>query len=152
MILYRFSPKQFSSNISGEGARMHGGRWNSKGIAALYTSLNISLALLELLIHSTSHEEISNNQLTVIETTENNFDEIHISRLKHNWETDDDYCKFIGDEFLKAKNTLLLKVPSAIISEEANIIINPTHKNFNKIKIAAIKPFHFDIRLFKHQS
>jgi RES domain-containing protein len=148
MILYRFSPEQFSSDISGEGARRFGGRWNSKGKPVVYSSLTISLSLLELLIHSTSHDEIIRNFLTTIEVPAGKLTELPVSTLKKNWITDEDFTRYIGDEFL-GSDFLLMKVPSAIIPQEFNMLINPFHRDFKKVKIKTAERFMFDARLFK---
>jgi RES domain-containing protein len=146
--VYRFSRPQFDA-LSGEGARLFGGRWNTKGKSVVYTSLNISLSLLELLIHSVSYEEIRANNLAVIELPDDAVSEITLVQLKSNWQSDEDYSRYIGDEFLSSQSSLLLKVPSVIIPEEKNILINPKHKDFKKIKIRSAKHFKFDVRLFK---
>ncbi len=152
MIVYRFTLSKFSHDLSGEGARRYGGRWNSKGNAVVYTSVSISLSLLELLIHSVSHDEIKVNELMVIETNANQLKEINAMQLKTGWREDIDYCKYIGDEFLESQSSLLMKVPSAIIPEEYNILINPKHRDFTRVKIKTAKIFQFDLRLFKSVS
>ena len=75
MIVYRFANAKYSKDLSGEGSKLFGGRWNNKGTAILYTSTSISLALLELLIHSASYDEILTNQLVIIDT---HLDEIKV--------------------------------------------------------------------------
>ena len=149
MIVYRFANKKFSHDISGEGSRLFGGRWNSKGITAVYASLTISLSLLELLTHSAGYDEIISNQLMVIDTNLDETSDITLKQLKTNWQRDEDYCRFIGDNFLRASSNLLMKVPSVIIPDEHNIIINPQHKDFSRIKIRSVRTFDFDARLFK---
>jgi RES domain-containing protein len=151
MILYRFSPERYSMDLSGEGAKRFGGRWNSKRIPVVYTSSQISLSLLELLIHSISYNEIINNRLTIIEVPDKSFTEIDVKSLKTGWQADDNYSKYIGDQFLSSLSHLLLKVPSAIIPVEFNFLINPNHKDFSKVKIYSADPFSFDIRLFKNE-
>ena len=152
MIVYRFTLSKFSHDMSGEGARRYGGRWNSKGNAVVYTSISISLSLLELLIHSACYEEIKVNELMIIETNIDQLKELTASQLKTGWKEDIEYCRYIGDEFLSTQSSLLMKVPSAIISEEYNILINPKHRDFAKVKIKAAKAFQFDARLFKNVS
>ena len=147
MMLYRFTPEIFSNNFNGQGAKLFGGRWNSIGLATMYCSNVISLSLLELFIHSVSYEEIAKNKLISIEAPEN-IKEIKSTDLKNNWYLDYGYTRFIGDEFLKSSASLLLKVPSAIIQEENIFLINPQHKDFNKVKIKSINAFEFDVRLF----
>lgn len=148
MIVYRFSNPKFDV-LSGEGARLFGGRWNSKGKSAVYTSLTISLSLLELLIHAVSYDEILINHLAVIEIPDDSVSEISTAQLKTTWQNDEEYSQFIGDEFLTAQSSLILKIPSVIIPEEKNILINPKHKDFRKIKIRSASKFKFDVRLFK---
>jgi RES domain-containing protein len=149
MIVYRFALSKFSQDISGEGARKYGGRWNKKGNAVVYTSVSISLSLLELLMHSVGYDEIKVNELMTIETNVDQLKELTASQLKQGWQEDIEYCRYIGDEFLESQSSLLMKVPSAIIPEEFNILVNPKHKDFGKVKIKGTRTFQFDARLFK---
>jgi RES domain-containing protein len=149
MILYRFSNKNFGADLHGEGARLNGGRWNSKGLPVVYTSMAISLSLLELVIHSASYEEIKSHLLMKIVIPDHLVTTLKDLALKPNWQDDPAYSRFIGDSFLKTKLSLLLKVPSAIIPEEYNVLINPLHPDRKKVKIAEASPFQFDTRLFK---
>ncbi len=149
MILYRFANEKYCGDISGEGARLHGGRWNSPGFPVLYASNLISLSLLELFIHSVTYAELKSNKLVCIETPDRSIQEINPATLKKDWHTDIDYSRFIGNEFIKSSSSLLLKVPSAIIPEEHNILVNPRHKDFLKVKVHEIRDFSFDARFFK---
>lgn len=149
MKLYRFSAKKYSLDLSGEGARLYGGRWNSRGFPVVYTSFTISLSLLELLVYAASYEEIKNNALMRLELPKDAEQSVTEIKVKKEWQKDIAYSRFIGDSFLASKKTLLMKVPSAIIPEEYNILINPLHPDSKKIKIVSANPFHFDNRLFK---
>ncbi len=149
MIVYRFTKEIYSHDISGEGAKKWGGRWNSPGIPVVYTSFSISLSLLELLIYQSSYEEIVVNRLMQIEVPDNLFQSLSTGSLKNNWQNDIDYCRFIGNEFLQNKKSLMLKVPSAIIPDEYNILLNPAHPAFGKCRLLSSRLFKFDTRLFK---
>ena len=149
MILYRFARQIYSNDISGNGAKKLGGRWNSPGFPVVYTSTAISLSLLELFVYHTTYEVILVNVLMRIETPDIPVQSLSDNSLKQNWQKDIDYSRFIGNEFLKSKKSLLLKVPSVIIPEEYNMIINPVHPDFKKVKIIKAAPFQFDARLFK---
>ena len=149
MIVYRFTKQVFSHDISGEGSKKWGGRWNSPGLAVVYTSGVISLSLLELLIYQSSYEEIVINHLMRIKVPENVYQSLSTSSLKAGWQHDIEYCRFIGNEFLQNKNALMLKVPSAIIPEEHNFLINPLHPGFGKCSLVSSELFEFDTRLFK---
>ena len=74
--------------------------------------------------------------------------EIQEKKLKRNWEFDPGYTQWMGDEFLKANEALIMKVPSAVVPEESNYLLNPGHPDFKKIKIAETDAFNFDKRLF----
>lgn len=149
MMLYRFSPEKFSKDLSGNGAMKRGGRWNSAGFPVLYTSTTISLSLLELFVYNASYEELMNHYLMRIEVPDIYTGEPVLVSVKPGWQKDLGYSQFIGDSFLKLKKSLLLRVPSAIIPDENNILINPLHPNSKKLKIIDASPFQFDSRLFK---
>jgi RES domain-containing protein len=148
-MLFRFAPVQFSNEINGEGARQRGGRWNSIGLPVVYTSTTISLALLELLIYNATYEELRNNYLMKIEVPGSLAADITPITVKQKWQEDIGYSRFIGDSFLTTKKSLLLEVPSAIIQEESNVLINPLHPDIKKLNILKASPFQFDSRLFK---
>ncbi len=149
MILYRFSPDKYAADLSGEGSKRFGGRWNSKGMPVVYTSAAISLALIELFIHSISYHDIMDNRLAILEVPDKSVTEIKVKSLKTGWQADAAYTKYMGDQFLSSGVHLLLKVPSAIIPEESNFLINPEHMDAGRITIQSIQPFSFDTRLFK---
>jgi len=69
------------------------------------------------------------------------------STLKSNWKTDLSYTQALGDEWAKNNSTLLLQVPSTIISKEYNFLLNPLHPQANKVKVLEFEPFSFDLRL-----
>ncbi|MBC7587780.1 MAG: RES domain-containing protein [Chitinophagaceae bacterium] len=148
--VYRFAPEIFSNDLSGAGARIYGGRWNSIGIPAIYTSFTISLALVELFIHKRTYEEIVVNQLMEITIADTIHQSIDHHKIKNNWQNDASYSQYMGSEFLLHKKSLGIKVPSAIIEQESNVVLNPLAPDFNKkVKIKTVKPFLFDGRLFK---
>lgn len=149
MMLYRFTLEKYSKDISGKGARRYGGRWNSKGNAVLYCSCSISLSLLELLIHKASYDEIRTNILLTIKVPDIQVKTLSDAGLKQNWQSDIDYCRFIGDSWLGSGESLLLKLPSAIIHQEYNVLINPAHPDFERVDVASALFFEFDARLFK---
>ncbi len=149
MIVYRISNSLYSNDLSGTGAKLNGARWNSKGIPMLYTTQFISLALLEMLVHTNFKDYSIELDLVYIHFPDNtDIKEITLPKLKNNWIDDGDYSRFIGDEFIKSKQFLILKVPSAVVQEENNFLINPLHPEFKKIKVSKTKSFRPDKRLF----
>ncbi len=149
MIVYRISSAEFSNDISGTGAKRMGSRWNSKGVPLLYTSQHISLAVLEMLVNTNFKDYDIALELMYI-----NFPDqlptafIELKNLKQNWKEDPEYTRYIGDEFIKQKESLILRVPSAVINEEHNYLANPLHPDFKKIRISKTKSFWPDERLF----
>ena len=150
MIVYHFSHARYAKDISGEGARLKGGRWNNKGIPALYTSEHISLGLLEVLANANTIEELQSIRLMAIEVPDNlKMQTITLQQLKKSWHYDFEYTQWLGSELLRENNAVILKYPSAVVQTEHNFIINPLHKDFKKIKLIDSSSFYFDERLLK---
>jgi RES domain-containing protein len=150
MITYRISNAAYSNDISGTGAKLMGSRWNSKGVPLLYTSQYISLAVLEMLVNTHFKDYNIALELMYINLPDHlAVNHIEIKNLKQNWKNDPDYTRYIGDEFIINRESLILKVPSAVVNEEHNYLINPLHTDFKKIKIIKTKSFWPDERLFK---
>jgi RES domain-containing protein len=150
MLVYRISGQRFANDLSGTGARLNGGRWNSVGLSLLYSASYRSLALLEILVHTTNNYVPDDLMLITIEIP----DTILIKEILHEEISDELNRKkaqaqfqTIGDKWIKSQTSLILKVPSVIIPEEFNYLINPLHKDFHKVKIKETKLFRFDERL-----
>lgn len=149
MTVFRICNPQFSEDISGTGAKLYGGRWNSKGVAALYASEHISLSVLEMLVHNRFTDfAIELNLLHLAFADTLSVKEVKSNKLKTDWINDFDYTRFMGDQFIQAGTHAILKVPSAVIKEEHNFIMNPSHSDFKKIKITQTVSFSTDKRLF----
>ena len=150
MLVYRISGQRFANDLSGTGARLNGGRWNSVGLSLLYSASYRSLALLEILVHTTNNYVPDDLMLITIEIPdtiliqeilhEAIYDELNRKKAQAQFQT-------IGDKWIKSQTSLILKVPSVIIPEEFNYLINPLHKDFHKVKIKETKLFRFDERL-----
>ena len=149
MIVYRITNSRYSNDITGTGAKLMGGRWNSKGVPLLYVSEHISLAVLEMLVNTKFKDFIIPLDLLSIQIPEKvTQGEISLKKMKKDWITDYGYTRFMGDEFIKNKQSLLLKIPSVVITEEFNYLVNPLHPDFKKIKIIETRSFKTDERLF----
>lgn len=151
MLVYRICRDEFTNDLTGLGARLYGGRWNSKGISMLYTSSSRALATLEVLVHMPATITLVDYSIITIDVPENSIEEIPFSVIKSEYEIYGLNANFsqIGNAFCKKNNHLLLKVPSIIIREEFNYLINPSHKLFKEIRIKERKPFALDTRLVK---
>jgi RES domain-containing protein len=149
MVLYRITKCNYANDLSGTGARLYGGRWNSEGKDALYLASSRSLAVLEVLVHLPPLMIPDGYCLVEIEVPDNSIKHIHIEALPDNWKdvAGPVALKRIGDEFLKDQQYLLMKMPSSIVPMEHNYLLNPQHSAMKKVKILKSEPFDFDERL-----
>lgn len=145
---YRISNPLYSQDLSGEGARLFGARWNSVGIPMLYLSSHASLSILELLVHvQWKHMDLTLDLLSIRLPEQASTKELTAGKLKKNWQYDLDYTRSLGDGFIQSGQFLLLKVPSVIVPEEYNWLVNPRHPDARKIRISQTRPFKPDQRL-----
>ncbi|MBW2011412.1 MAG: RES family NAD+ phosphorylase [Deltaproteobacteria bacterium] len=137
--------------FTGEGARRWGGRWNSKGIRVVYTAELLSLATLEVMVHTPFYDTLKNYVCIPIDFSPGLFQSIALEDLPNNWVTDPipQSVRAIGDQWIKNKESVILKVPSAIIPIEYNYLINPDHPDFENLVIHSSQTFAFDPRLLK---
>ncbi|MBI1781418.1 MAG: RES family NAD+ phosphorylase [Sphingobacteriales bacterium] len=153
MELYRICQENFAEDLSGKGSRLFGGRWNSEGNYALYTSSHRSLALLETLVHTpVKILQQKNYMLISISVSDDiSVQTIDIKKFPEHW--DETNIHFFtqkkGDEFLAAKKKLLLRVPSVLVKEEFNYIINPLHPDMKQVKIIQQRKLNFNDRLLR---
>jgi RES domain-containing protein len=138
--------------LDGEGARLYGGRWNSPDRAAVYASGSLALAALEYLVH-VDPGDVPNDLVAITINVPDgaSAEEVEANALPAGWEQVAAHpaCAVIGDAWLRAGRSLLLRVPSAPIPEEANILINPRHAEAHGVSTAASRPFFFDPRLLQ---
>lgn len=151
MIVFRLSRKKYKDDISGKGAELAGGRWNSTGVALLYTSGNRALCTAEIAVHTPLGITPKDYFLLTLKIPKTKAEEIHRKDLPKNWATfpHQKFTKKIGNNFVNENKNLILKVPSAVIQGEHNYLINPYHPSFKKVKIIDSEPFKFDMRLFE---
>ncbi|TLV03724.1 RES family NAD+ phosphorylase [Dyadobacter luticola] len=151
MIVYRIVKKKSRSNdLSGQGAANEGGRWNSQGVHAVYTSESRALALLEILVHVDLEDLPDNMIVIVIEINESApVLEINITDLPHNWrEPDNLELRQMGDKIISERNFVAFKVKSAVVPSEHNVIINPNFPDFaSLVRILRVEDLPTDKRL-----
>ena len=132
------SPRWTASAFSGEGAQKYGGRWNSPGRRVVYTAGSRALAALEMLVHLTTPGSRS-KPYSIIEVALPIEQIQEIGSAAHPVQA--------GDDWLKSGSSLALRVPSIIIPEEPNYLINPEHPAFTELRIGKPSPFGFDSRM-----
>ncbi|MEI6750273.1 MAG: RES family NAD+ phosphorylase [Bacteroidota bacterium] len=150
MIVYRLSKSKYSRDLSGKGAERSGGRWNSKGIAMVYTSESRALSTTEIAVHTPLGNIPKDYEIVSIEIPEDLIGEVDINSLPSGWNSilHSRMTQEIGDRFISENNFLVLKVPSAVVPGDHNYLINPNHRDISKIKILLVERFSFDERLF----
>lgn len=136
--------------LDGEGARLHGGRWNSEGVPVIYTSTTLSLAALVYLVH-VDPEDVPADLFALQIQVPDDLPSVRIAPvdLPPDWNEIPDHpaCVTRGDSWAKQARTALLRVPSALVPEEENLLINPRHADAGRIAVVHTRPFAFDPRL-----
>jgi RES domain-containing protein len=134
--------------LDGEGARRYGGRWNSAGRRLLYTSSHLSLAALEALVHFDADEVPEDLQAFAIEIPEAlATEQVTADILPIGWTRQEVATRAFGDEWLTAARTPVLVVPSAIVPEETNVLVNPAHPATHGVVVVGRRRFVYDPRL-----
>lgn len=151
MIVYRLSKGLYRNDLSGKGAELAGGRWNSKGTAILYTSESIALCTVEVAVHMPLGIVPKDYHLVRIELPDNSLQqEVQETDLPPTWKSfpHANATQLIGDQFIMQGEFLVLKVPSATVQGTYNYLVNPRHRDFHQVKVVSTEPFDFDKRLF----
>lgn len=148
MRLWRIASRRYDP-LDGEGARLQGGRWNSPGRPVVYAASNVSLAVLETLVWVDPEDIPADLDLFEIEVSGTAVAErIDLSNLPAGWtEAGCPDCTTIGDEWLASNRSAMLIVPSAVVPEEKNVLLNPRHPDAQSARVIKRRPFTFDLRL-----
>lgn len=121
---------------TGEGARIAGGRWNSPGIPAIYCGESLALCVVEILVHAVTADERADPRAWFkITVPKSACQTVAARRLPRGWNDPIAHPQTvaIGDEWLQAKECVALRVPSAVVPGERNVILNPQHPQFRKL-------------------
>lgn len=150
MTLFRISRRKYASDLTGHGAEITGGRWNSRGIPAIYTSDSRALCALEVAVHLPLHLAPVDYCIISLSVPENLILTVNRNNLPDNWSRvpHSDVSQKFGDLMLLENRHLGFRLPSAIVPEEFNVILNPKHPTINEVQIVDISDFPFDERLF----
>ncbi len=140
--------------FDGEGARLHGGRWNSPGTRVVYVSSSRSLAALELLVHLEIAEALEHYVVIEVRIPAQAITRLDRRRLPPDWRNDPppDAVRALGDAWVQAASSVALEVPSVVVPEETNYLLNPAHPSFQRIAIGRPRPFRYDARLGRRRS
>ena len=153
MVVWRVTRRAHAEQpLTGEGARRFGGRWNHVGTSLVYTSATLSLAVLEYLVNlpiSDLPDDLVSIQVQVPDDLARA--EIAIDDLPENWRTfpASEELKDIGSDWVREGTTPFLSVPSVVIPNELNYLVNPAHKEARRVEVVSVDPFALDVRLYR---
>jgi len=125
------------SAFSGEGARRAGGRFNSPDNPVVYSSESLALAELEILVNLPTERLLSSYVAFRAGIPDKRVETLDRTQLPEGWREDPvpDSVRDIGDQWIESKDSLALRVPSAVVPAEDNILINPGHPAFEEVII-----------------
>jgi len=154
MQVWRICKAKFTETaFSGEGARLYAGRWNPAGVRMVYASQSLALAAVEFFVHldpSVAPDDLVSMSAIL---PDDKVERLDISELPKDWRSmDHPVPRKIGAEWAVSKRSVALQVPSVAVEGEWNLLLNPLHPGFAKIKIGKPKPFQFDARMFRSNS
>jgi RES domain-containing protein len=137
MIVYRIAKEKWINDLSGEGAKRVGGRWNPVGYPVIYCSSNSSLALLETLVHLDFDLIPLDLRVAEIEIPDESIKTISETDLPEKWRDypSSDELKIIGKTWIDENKYLTLKIPSAVNPKEFNYLLNINHRFMDQVRI-----------------
>ncbi len=145
MLLYRICLTKYAAELYPSG---QAGRWNFSGEKVIYTAGTVALACLENLVHRSGAALAGDfTLLTLFVPPIVAIDQIREEQLPEAWEQNPFFSRRIGNRWLMIGSTAVCKVPSAIIQQEHNYLLNPNHPDFQSVQIVYRQPFNFDKRL-----
>jgi RES domain-containing protein len=146
------TPDYGADDLSGKGAANTGGRWNREGTALLYTSGTIALACLETIVHLTGSRILPLNRYLVrFEATDEDWmsREVFDHSVQIGWDSEPAGLVSLdaGTRWAESERTLILEVPSIVVPEESNYLLNPRHGNAEQLKARKVRRWSYDTRL-----
>jgi RES domain-containing protein len=136
--------------LDGEGAHLFGARWSSEGTAVVYAASHLSLAALEYLVHVDIEDVPADLMAVEIEVPDDAEQRVvEVGDLPPNWRATSAprACRALGDDWAAAGKELVLRVPSVLIPEESNVLVNPAHPRAGEVRALGERPFVYDPRL-----
>jgi RES domain-containing protein len=152
MRFWRICRRRFAADsASGEGARLYGGRWNSRGLHVVYASTSLALAAVEVFVNLEPNLRPADLVSIEGEIPESvAIGRVELKMLPAQWhETRDESLRQFGDDWIRSGRSVALLVPSAAIRGEWNVLLNPAHPDFARVRLHDPEPFAFDLRMFR---
>ena len=152
MRIWRICRELYAGTVyAGEGARLYGGRWNSKGVSMVYASTSLALAAVETFVNlepKLRPDDLVYVEAELADTVRT--ERLDVKHLPSGWhQVRDESLRHFGDEWIRHAKSVTLYVPSAAIRGEWNVLLNPAHPDFTKLKFHEQRNFEFDLRMFR---
>ena len=148
--IWRLTRERYAdSAFSGEGARQHGGRFNSPGTPVVYTAESLPLALVEALTGLERYDQLRRYVFFRARLPEPLISEVTAEDLPEGWDQHPPPSRSqrVGDRWASREESVALKVPSVVVPYSYNYLLNPAHTAFGDIEIGQAEPFPVDERL-----
>ncbi len=147
MLVWRLTKPEHAPGLDGEGARLYGGRWNSPGLPVVYCASSLALAALEVFVHlpPAMRRPSALPQLTAVglDVPDDLIRELEEAAIG----SSEFEPRKAGDRWLRDGGSLALRVPSAVIPREANLLVNPRHVEIGRVALHLQEAFRFDDRM-----
>lgn len=153
MRVWRICRRRFARDaFDGQGARRLGGRWNYPGEAVVYTSATLSLAALEMFVNLSPAKYPADLVSLEANLPDDILTErVELGSLPRNWRATPSPIALqdVGSQWIASRRTAVLYVPSAVIPEDFNVLLNPANPDFQRLQIGRPRRFQFDVRMWK---
>jgi RES domain-containing protein len=148
VLVYRLTKPEFAPGLDGVGARLAGGRWNSPGVAVVYCATSPSLAALEFWVHLPAAMRTRQKMPLLTLVTVDVPDDAPVEEVRADLAelNDPEATRRAGDMWLGSARSLALIVPSVVIPQDRNVLLNPAHSDKARLRHRT-EPFHFDRRM-----
>lgn len=150
MRLWRITRKPFLTQVlAGLGAKKYGGRWNSKGMAVVYTSESLELAVLEALVH-VDIDLLPKDLYQISFELEDSLVAPTPASLPAGWDSTPPYCpkvQNVGDAWVRSGSSVGLRIPASVLPSRSNILLNPAHADFHRLSEVERGPLPWPARV-----
>ena len=151
MTLYRITKTKYAATaFEGVGAKLAGGRWNSVGRAVVYTSEHPATAALEILVHVKRSQLLRDHYSVIVaEVPDDLIAQLDPAALQKGWDAPEEgkASTDVGDAWFDAQVSVGLRVPSAVLRGQFNVLLNPLHPDWEQVALGELEAFLFDARL-----